>query len=170
MIDITFLTAGPPFYVIFCCFLCLLPPTLRLFFQVTYLLNGSYKNTLLRWFLFCVMIPWVNGQNVHEWTVTSERRPLGIKSQLIYIQFHLYSAWTYLYSAILFIFSRFICIQSYLICIQSNLIFIQSPLLYSVLNTMWNDIVLQMFSCLKFKKHQIELEIRKTYRKWKVIL
>ena len=81
-----------------------------------------------------------------------------IQPELIYIQP------SYLYS------SRFICIQSYLICIQSNLIFIQCPLLYSVFNTMWNDIVLQMFSCLKFKKHQIELEIRKTYRKWKVIL
>ena len=36
-----FLTAHPPFYVIFCCFLCLLPP----FFKVTYLLNGPYKDT-----------------------------------------------------------------------------------------------------------------------------
>ena len=36
--DITSLTARPPFYVIFCCFLCLLmPPS-----QVTCLLNGPY--------------------------------------------------------------------------------------------------------------------------------
>ena len=39
--DVTFLTAHPPFYVIFCCFLRLLPPTS----EVTYLLNGHYKDT-----------------------------------------------------------------------------------------------------------------------------
>ena len=39
--DITFLTARPPFYVVFCCFLCLLSPPS----QVTYLLNGPYKDT-----------------------------------------------------------------------------------------------------------------------------
>ena len=36
MRDITFLMVCPPFYVIFCCFFCLLPPP----YQVTYLLNG----------------------------------------------------------------------------------------------------------------------------------
>ena len=38
--DITFLTARLPFYVIFCCFFCLLPPPS----QVTYLLNGPIHN------------------------------------------------------------------------------------------------------------------------------
>ena len=37
---ITFLTAHPLFYVTFCCFLRLLPPP----YQVTYLLNGPYKD------------------------------------------------------------------------------------------------------------------------------
>ena len=39
--DITFLTARPPFYVILCCFLRLLPPPS----QVTNLINGPYKDT-----------------------------------------------------------------------------------------------------------------------------
>ena len=39
--DITSLTARPPFYVVFCCFLRLVPPLS----QVTYLLNGSYEDT-----------------------------------------------------------------------------------------------------------------------------
>ena len=51
--NITFLTARPPF----CCFLRLLP----LSSQVTYLLNGLYKDTLL-WVVFFVIISWVNGQ------------------------------------------------------------------------------------------------------------
>ena len=38
--DITFLTARPPFYVTFCCFLHLRPPLS----QVKYLLNGPYKD------------------------------------------------------------------------------------------------------------------------------
>ena len=41
MRDMTFLTARPLFYAIFCYFLHLLPlPS-----QVTYLLNNSYKDT-----------------------------------------------------------------------------------------------------------------------------
>ena len=48
---INFLTELPPFYVIFCCFLCLLPSPS----QVTYLLNGPYG-------LCSVMISWVNGR------------------------------------------------------------------------------------------------------------
>ena len=48
---INFLTAFTPFYVILCCFLCLLPSPS----QVTYLLNGPYG--------WCsVMISWVNGR------------------------------------------------------------------------------------------------------------
>ena len=39
--DITFFTARPPFSVTFYDFLCLLPPL----FQVTYLLNGPYKDS-----------------------------------------------------------------------------------------------------------------------------
>ena len=39
--DIIFLTARPPFYVILCGFLCLLPALS----QLTYLLNGPYKDT-----------------------------------------------------------------------------------------------------------------------------
>ena len=51
MRGINFLTALSPFYVIFCCFLCLLPSPS----QVTYLLNNSYE--------WCsVMISWVKGQ------------------------------------------------------------------------------------------------------------
>ena len=47
---ISFLTALPPFYVILCCFLCLLPSPS----QVTYLFNGLYG--------WCsVMISWVYG-------------------------------------------------------------------------------------------------------------
>ena len=38
--SITFLIARPPFYEIFCYFLCLFRP----FSQVTYLLNGPYKD------------------------------------------------------------------------------------------------------------------------------
>ena len=38
--DITFLTARPPFNATFCCFLRQLPPPP----QLTYLLNGSYKD------------------------------------------------------------------------------------------------------------------------------
>ena len=49
--DINLLTALPPFYVIFCCFLCLLPSPS----QVTHLLNDSYE-----W--WSVMISWVNGR------------------------------------------------------------------------------------------------------------
>ena len=41
MRDITFLTARPPSYVIFCCFLSILPSPS----QFTYLLNGPYKDT-----------------------------------------------------------------------------------------------------------------------------
>ena len=48
---ITFLTACPPFYLIFCCCLLLLPSP----FQVAYLLNGLYGS-------FCVMMSWVNGR------------------------------------------------------------------------------------------------------------
>ena len=48
---INLLIALPPFYVILCCFLCLLPSPS----QVTYLLNGPYG--------WCsVMISWVNGR------------------------------------------------------------------------------------------------------------
>ena len=48
---IKLLIALPPFYVILCCFLCLLPSPS----QVTYLLNGPYG--------WCsVMISWVNGR------------------------------------------------------------------------------------------------------------
>ena len=39
--DITFLTARPPFYVTFYCFLCLLSPP----FQESCLLNGPYKDS-----------------------------------------------------------------------------------------------------------------------------
>ena len=39
--DITFLGVRPPFYIIFCCFFRLLPAPS----QVTYLLNGPYKDT-----------------------------------------------------------------------------------------------------------------------------
>ena len=39
--DMTFWTARPAFYVTFCCFLGLLTPSS----QVTYLLNGPYKDT-----------------------------------------------------------------------------------------------------------------------------
>ena len=55
---ITFLTARPPFYVTFCCFLpLLLPPS-----QVTYLLHGPYKDTWYCYGLYSVR--WY-----HEWTV-----------------------------------------------------------------------------------------------------
>ena len=48
---INFLTALTPFYVILCCFLCLLPSPS----QVTFLLNGTHG--------WCsVMISWVNGR------------------------------------------------------------------------------------------------------------
>ena len=48
---IKLLIALPPFYVILCCFFCLLPSPS----QVTYLLNGPYG--------WCsVMISWVNGR------------------------------------------------------------------------------------------------------------
>ena len=53
--DITFWTARPPFYVTFCCSLHLLPSPS----QVTYLLNGPYKDT---WVVFCIMKSWVNGR------------------------------------------------------------------------------------------------------------
>ena len=48
---VTFLTSRPPFYVILCCCLRLLPSPS----QVTYLLNGSMV-------MFYVMISWVNGR------------------------------------------------------------------------------------------------------------
>ena len=48
---IHFLTALPPFYVIFCCFLCLRPSPS----QVTYLLNGLYGWCPVWWY--------------HEWMV-----------------------------------------------------------------------------------------------------
>ena len=48
---INVLTALPLFFVILCCFLCLLPSPS----QVTYLLNGLYGE-------FSVMISWVNGR------------------------------------------------------------------------------------------------------------
>ena len=57
---ITFLTASPPFYVIFSCFHRLhSPPS-----QVKYFLHGPNKETLYcdGWCSFCVMIPWVNGR------------------------------------------------------------------------------------------------------------
>ena len=95
--------------------------------------------------------PWALSLNLFIFSLTY------IKPELIYIQP------SYLYSAALFVFSHILYVFNLILSLLS-------PLLYSVLNTMWNDIVLQMFSCLKFKKHQIELEIRKTYRKWKVIL
>ena len=53
-----FLTANHSFYIIFYCFLCLLPPAS----QATYLLNGPYIDTLLG-MVFCLMISWVNGWN-----------------------------------------------------------------------------------------------------------
>ena len=38
--DTTFVTPRPPFYIIFCCFLCLIPPPSK----VIYLLNGPSKD------------------------------------------------------------------------------------------------------------------------------
>ena len=57
--DITFLTARPPFYVIFCCFLRLLPPLPQLTQVAEWPL---YRCMILVWVVFCVMISWVNGQ------------------------------------------------------------------------------------------------------------
>ena len=51
MSEETFLTGRPPFYVILCCYLGLLPSRS----QVTYLLNGCMV-------MFYVMISWVNGR------------------------------------------------------------------------------------------------------------
>ena len=56
---ITFMTARSPFYVIFCCFLRLLTPPSK----VAYLLNSPYKDIVLLWVVFCVMILRVNGRN-----------------------------------------------------------------------------------------------------------
>ena len=40
--------------------------------------------------------------------------------------------------------------------------------MYSVSHTVWEDIVLQILSCGKFRKHQIELEIKKMNRNTKI--
>ena len=40
--------------------------------------------------------------------------------------------------------------------------------MYSVSHTVWEDNVLQILSCSKFRKHQIELEIKKMNRNTKI--
>ena len=55
---ITFLTARPPlFYIIFCCFLLLLPPL-----PIWCTCWMAPIKMIMPWLVFCVMIPWVNSQ------------------------------------------------------------------------------------------------------------
>ena len=62
--DINFLTAPPPFYIVFCWFFSLLPPPS----QVIYFSNGPYKDTKYcdGWYFVCVW--W------YEWTVDWQSR------------------------------------------------------------------------------------------------
>ena len=71
--DITLLAARSSFYVIFCWFLHLLPPAS----QVTYLLNGPYKDIVLRW--------WHSVWWYYEWTVEN----MKISCNLILTGWHL---------------------------------------------------------------------------------
>ena len=72
--NITFLTTRHPFYVIFCCFLRLLP----LASQVSYLLNGSYKDI---WNCYGSYSVWW----YHDWTVEN----MKISCNLILAGWHL---------------------------------------------------------------------------------
>ena len=93
----------------------------------------------------------------------------------------IFSFISFIFSLVLFIFSHLIYIQlscmdsvtslcmSHILHALSLILYLFSLIfLYSVSHIVCEDIMPQILSCSKFRKHQIELEIKKTYINTKI--
>ena len=119
-------------------------------FSRSYLYSVSSYTYSVSSYLYSV---WSYIYSVSFYTYSVSSYLYSISSRLYSVSCYIYSVSSYLYSVRYHVYS----VSSY---------FIQSSFLYSVSHTVWDDIVPQMLSFIRFRNNQIELTKRQM-QKWK---